>query len=155
MDFFHGVVRDYLRASPTRFVNAECLLRLDETPNPRKDRHWYCDFLTIDFSDRTVYLCEVTYARNPQALLKRLRAWLQHWQLLKLGIRRDCQVDETWTFAVWLFLPEAAQTVVNAKVEAMLSEFQPPDRPSIRFETTESVLPWKYRSWNGRAYAKA
>jgi hypothetical protein len=42
MDYFQGVVTEYLRADRTIFVNTECLIQLDGGDPPGKGRHWYC-----------------------------------------------------------------------------------------------------------------
>ncbi len=45
MDYYQGVVTDYLRADRAMFVNTECCIQLDEGNNPDAfpGRHWYCD----------------------------------------------------------------------------------------------------------------
>jgi hypothetical protein len=62
MDYFQGVVTEFLRADRAMFVNTEYLIQLDPGTSLGKGRHWYCDALTINFKDSTVYLCEVTYS---------------------------------------------------------------------------------------------
>ncbi len=41
MDYFQGVVTEYLRAKRSVFVNTEFMISLDEGDKPKKDRHWY------------------------------------------------------------------------------------------------------------------
>ena len=42
MDYYLGVVTEYLRADRAIFVNTESLIQLDPGDVPVKDRHWYC-----------------------------------------------------------------------------------------------------------------
>jgi hypothetical protein len=42
MDYFQGVVTDYLRANRATFVNTECCIQLNPGPNPDTGGpHWY------------------------------------------------------------------------------------------------------------------
>lgn len=149
-DYFQQVVVEYLRSSRSRFVNSECLIQLDEGV-PKRQRHWYCDFMTIDFSTRSVYLCEVTFSRTCQSLLKRLTSWASHWPAITTAIYRDCEVPADWHIAPWLFVPEASMARIEAKL-AQSPEGTVPSMPLPLVTGLESVLPWKYRSWNGLPY---
>ena len=48
MDYFQGVVTDYLRANRSVFVNTECLIQLDEGNKQLKCRHWFCDAMAVN-----------------------------------------------------------------------------------------------------------
>jgi hypothetical protein len=67
MDYFQGVVTEFLRANRSTFVNTEYLIQLDEGKLPVKSRHWYCDALAVNFEESTVFLCEVTYSKTMSA----------------------------------------------------------------------------------------
>ena len=90
MDFFQGAVEDYLRADRASFNNPEFYLQRSEVYESGKS-NWYVDVLNINFRDETVYLCEVTYARNPMALRNRLLAWKENWEVVVAAIRRDAK----------------------------------------------------------------
>ena len=153
MDFFQGVVADYLRSSRTRFVNAECLIQLTPDNTLLKNAHWYCDFITVDLLERTAYLCEVTFARTSNSLLKRLNAWTSQWDQVRAAIVRDCAIPKEWEVKTWLFLPEASEVSVRVRVEKLLTQHAGVwTIPFPRITTLESILPWKYRSWNGTPY---
>ena len=149
-EYFQQVVVEYLRSSRSRFVNSECLIQLDADVT-KKQRHWYCDFMTIDFSNSTVYLCEVTFSRTLQSLLKRLTAWELNWAEIAAAIHRDCRIPTEWHITPWVFVPEASAEIMSTKL-AQLPNGIPPRMPAPIITTLESVLPWKYRSWNGIPY---
>jgi hypothetical protein len=86
MDFFQGAVEDYLRADRASFNNSEFYLQRSETYETGKT-NWHVDVLNVNFRDHTAYLCEITYARNPAALRKRLHAWAQNWPMDFLSAR--------------------------------------------------------------------
>lgn len=141
MDYFQGVVTDYLRANRATFVNTEFLLQLDDHPTaPKKDRHWYVDALTVNFKEKVLYLCEVSYAKSLWALINRLTEWEQHWNEIGGALVRDASVPETWDYKPWVFIPEGSASLFSAKTSGL----------SIAPKVThlESVLPWKYRDWN-------
>jgi hypothetical protein len=89
MDYFQGVVADYLSADRTVFVNPERRIQLHSNGPLRKGEHWYCDILAVNFRDSTVYLCEVTLSRTVAALLKRLREWNANWPAVRAAVARD------------------------------------------------------------------
>lgn len=152
MDYFQGVVEDYLRSRRSRFVNSECLIQLDPDKE-RKGRHWYCDFLTVDFSERTAYLCEVTFARGLQSLTKRLNAWISHWSEVRGAIFRDCGIPEDWAVATWLFVPHEYKAQILSRMKwPGQDDFAVPLMPEPRITSLEEVMPWKYRSWNGTRF---
>jgi hypothetical protein len=153
MDYFHRVVEEYLRSNRARFINSECLIQLDNGKDVRKDRHWYCDFLVVDFFDRTVYLCEVTFARGLQSLTKRLNAWSRHWPEVREAIFRECQIPMDWGVKPWLFIPESYEASVLSRIVCSpAADGHAASMPVPKLTTLESILPWKYRSWDGTHY---
>lgn len=154
MDYFQGVVTEYLRAKRSRFVNTEYMINLDADGSYKKDRHWFCDALTIDFADSTVYLCEITYAKSLNAVTARLQSWATNWGEVVASIRRDSSLRGDWIFVPRVFIPLELQGTLTPK----LGGLKRPELPSLQMPQPlitplEKVLPWKYRSWNGQAYA--
>ena len=148
MDFFEGVVIDYLRADRRAFVNTQCCIQLNEADNPdQSGPHWYCDALTVRPADSEVFLAEVSYAKNLDTLKTRLKAWNENWSQLKHAISRDSGVPPDWSVRVWLFVPES-------KIEKLVGFCQQLDAsqgdgmPDPRITPLEMVQPWNYRSWN-------
>lgn len=151
MDYYQGVVTDYLRADRAMFVNTECCIQLDEGDNPDKfpGRHWYCDAVAVNFRDRAVFLCEITYSSTQDALVKRLKAWHSHWDELRFALIRDLHVPKDWNVRPWAFIPEACHAVLERKLVPLAFEGTGSDgMPLPRVTFLESVAPWKYRSWN-------
>lgn len=150
MDYYQGVVTEYLRADRAMFVNTECCLQLNAAANPdNSGPHWYCDAVAVDFRESTVYLCEISYAKTLDALVKRLAAWHSHWPALCQAIARDCHVPATWHVRPWLFVPEERRSLLAAKLQAVVAsggDVSP--IAESRITNLEDVAPWKYRSWN-------
>jgi hypothetical protein len=105
MDFFQRATEDYLGADPASFNNPEFYLRRSEVYEAGKS-NWYVDILSVNFCEKTAYLCEVTYARNPKALRDRLVAWKENWTSVVAAIQRDAGVPLDWKVRVWVFCPE-------------------------------------------------
>jgi hypothetical protein len=146
MDYYQGVVIDYLRADRHVFVNTECRIQLNPGPNPDiTGPHWYCDAVAVDFRAETVFLCEITFSTTLRSLLKRLNEWSKDWSIVVQALKRDCHLPH-WPVRPWLFLPEL-------KVELLLKKL-PNDvgaqsgMPVPRITNLEVVQPWKYCSWN-------
>jgi hypothetical protein len=106
LDFYQGVVLDYLRADRAIFVNTECCIQLNENPNPdQSGPHWYCDAVAIDFRQPEVFLCEFSYAKQLASLTKRLKEWSQNWPEVRKALERDCKIPMGWQVRPWLFVP--------------------------------------------------
>jgi hypothetical protein len=153
MDYFQGVVTEFLRAKRSRFVNTEYMINLDIDGTYKRDRHWYCDAVAIDFADSTVHLCEITYSKTLHAVAKRLQLWCDHWPELVDAIRRDSSLLSTWDVVPRVFVPGSLELSLSARIAALKRPeacIHPMPQPIITL--LEDVLPWKYRSWNGEPF---
>jgi hypothetical protein len=148
LDYFQGVVVDYLRANRATFVNTECCIQLNAAENPdRSGPHWFCDALAVNLHDQRAYLCEITYSKTLGALAKRLAGWSASWQLLRTALVRDCGIPLEWPARPWIFVPNALETTLNqqlAKIHFGAEHAMP--YPKVTW--MEDVVPWKYKSWN-------
>ena len=155
MDYFQGVVTEYLRAKRTQFVNTEYMINLDPDGIYQKDRHWYCDAIAIDFADSTVHLCEVPYSKTLQSLLNRLQAWCNHWPGVIAAIRRDSALKGEWQVVPRLFVPDKQKGDLTKRVSGLKwPKEDTTQMPHPIITPLEQVLPWKYRSWNGRSFVE-
>ncbi|KAB8038529.1 hypothetical protein [Janthinobacterium aquaticum] len=150
MDYFQGVVTDYLRADRAMFINTECCIQLNPGHNPdRTGHHWYCDAVAVNFRTREVFLCEVSYSKSLNALLKRITGWNEHWTQLKQALVRDCAVPGDWHVQPWLFVPAELQPGLERKLALLpKTDGQGALVPTAKITALENILPWKYPSWN-------
>ncbi len=150
MDFFQGVVVDYLRADRAVFVNLECCIQLNDLPNPDiSGPHWYCDAVAIDLRRKEVFLCEISYEARLSSLTDRLKSWSEHWAGVCAALERDSGIPGGWPVRPWLFVPEAKVEILVARLGLMVgTDGAPVFKP--RITALESVQPWHYRSWNHR-----
>ena len=148
MDYFQGVVTEYLVADRTSYVNTELLIQLD-ADDTKKGRHWYCDAAAANFKESTLYLCEVTYSKTMSGLAKRLLAWNEHWPQLQAAVKRDCGIPESWRIQPWVFIPEAYYQALRAKIgvlEGAVNGVESMPYPKVTY--LEHVVPWKYVTWD-------
>lgn len=141
MDYYQGIVSEYLDADRSVFVNNECYLQLEPGNTPPKGTSWYCDIVAVNLRESAVYLCEVTFSVTLQALLDRLKAWDSNWDRLCAALQRDCSIPPGWKIQPWVFIPEDRRQILEAKHRSI-------KMPAPRVTHLESVVPWKYRSWN-------
>lgn len=146
VDYYQGVVVDYLRADRTVFVNTECCIQLHEGRTAAKNEHWYCDALAIDLRGPTVFLCEVSYANGLNTLLRRLKMWAPRWDDVRAALVRDSRVDPTWNVRPWLFVPKDLVKCLVRGLASVGAEKGVPFEP--RITTLESAQPWRYTSWD-------
>ena len=154
MDYFQGVVTEYLRANRSVFVNTECLIQLDEGDKQFKDRHWYCDAMAVNFKESTIYLCEITFSGTMQSLITRLQAWQANWDELVRAVLRDSGAPTHWKVQPWVFIPNKHHKLFTEK----LARVKPVNNteakmPQPRITHLESVLPWEYRTWDRKSDA--
>lgn len=148
MDYFQGVVIEYLRQDRSTFVNPECLIQLEPGNVPDKGRSWYCDVVAADFSESTLYLCEVSYSTTMSALSKRLKAWAEHWPGIRTALLRDCNMPKEWKVQPWLFVPRDLCAAIRRKMPAAHSHGSDgcAAMPVPRITTLEEVAPWTEQS---------
>lgn len=93
MDYYQGVVADYLRADRSVFLNTEFCLQVNDAPNPDlSGPHWYVDILAIDMELQAIFLCEITYSQSLSGLVKRLKAWQENWASIPPALHRDASL---------------------------------------------------------------
>lgn len=152
MDYFQGVVTEYLRANRATFVNTECCIQLNEGPNPDvSGPHWYCDAVAINLQEKQAYLCEISYSRSLDGLGRRLAGWAESWPLLRTALARDCGIPLDWKVRPWLFVPQGLEAVLLKQL-AKLPKLENADSqmPAAKVMWLEEVAPWKYKSWDRR-----
>ena len=148
MDYFQGVVTEYLVADRATYVNTELLIQLD-ADELRKGRHWYCDAAAANFKESTLYLCEVTYSKTMSALAKRLLAWSENWSELQEALRRDCGIPSSWRIQPWAFIPEIHHSALKAKIGLLENVENPLEgMPYPKITYLENVVPWRYVTWD-------
>lgn len=148
MDYFEGVVVEFLRADRALFVNTQCCIQLNEGLNPdTSGPHWYCDAVAVSIKDNAGYLCEITYATPPNTLFRRLEAWGSNWLQLRQALARESGIPAEWVVTPWLFVPADNR----AKVEAFVARLPRTLMPTPKLTELESVMPWQYRSWDRTA----
>lgn len=130
------VVSDYLSADRSMYINNECLLQLDHEKR-EKDRHWFCDILSIDMRESKAYLCEITIDKTLNSLLKRLESWDNNWGELRSALLRDCSIPLEWEVTPWVFIPAGRRDIFDKK-----NNFK--NFPSPFITHLESITPWLY-----------
>lgn len=148
MDYYEGVVVDYLRADRALFVNTEFCIQLSEGHNPDKGiRHWYCDAVVADFRSETAFLCEISYSAKLPALIKKLRDWRDNWESIRLALAREGHLPKDWLARLrpWLFVPEECTSLLRKELTG-IGNGSPVFIPIIT--PLEMVQPWRYCSWD-------
>jgi hypothetical protein len=150
MDYFQGVVTEYLRADRAMFVNTECCIQLNPGANPdRTGPHWFCDAVAVNLRDSEAFLCEVTYSKTLGALTKRLTNWAESWALLRVALTRDCGLVPEWPVRPWLFVPADLRKLLDQKLITIPNVGDEAGKmPFPKVTNLEDVTPWKYKSWN-------
>lgn len=156
MDYFQGVVTEYLRADRAMFVNTECCIQLNSGVNPDKSGpHWYCDAVAVNFRLRKVFLCEVSYSKSLSELMTRLMGWANNWGQLKQALERDCSLPDDWEVRPWLFIPHHLHATLDKKLATLYKvSGGVTNMPVPEITELEEVLPWVYKSWNRIPEAK-
>jgi hypothetical protein len=152
MDYFQGVVTEYLVADRATFVNTELLIQLDPD-EPKKGRHWYCDAAAVNIREKALFLCEVTYSKSMAALAKRFLAWDARWSDVRNALIRDCGIPDAWTIQPWAFIPESYNLKLRSGISSLSGERPIDAMPFPRITYLEQVVPWKYVTWDRKVAA--
>ena len=150
MDYYQGVVTEYLRADRAIFVNTECCIQLNPSSNPDcTGPHWFCDAVAVNLRDKEVFLCEITYSKTLSALVKRLSSWAATWGPLRSALSRDCGVNHEWPVRPWLFVPNDLRILLDLKLLKIMNVGNGAGQmPRPKITNLEDVTPWKYASSN-------
>jgi len=143
MDYYLGLVTDFLRTDRATFINTECSIQLGGTTLAKKDTQWSCGAVAVNLREEKIYLCEVTYSRTLDALLDRLRAWSTSWSAICQAVRRDCCVPEGFKIRPWVFIPDEYRRELPKK-KSLKSSDDYRKMPSPRITSLEDVAAWKY-----------
>jgi hypothetical protein len=145
VDYFQGVVLEYLRADRTCFVNPEFWIRGNPT-SPHDKPHWFVDVLAVQMKLQQVWLCEVTYAKQPRALIQRLKNWRTHWDTINQTLKEDTFIDKDWPVIPWVFGAPDTLKVVEPVLKDLFPEGQT--------KNLEKVLPWLYCTYDRKEETK-
>jgi hypothetical protein len=150
MDYYQGIVADYLSADPAMFVKPQCVIRLSAKGQPKKGEHWYCDILAVNLRTQTAYLCEVTYAQSLAALVKRLGDWAANWTAVRAALVRDNHVPSGWRVRPWVFVPGARVHAASQHI-ARIAALHDGDEemPMAKVTRLEDAPPWLYPAPHG------
>lgn len=147
MDYFQGVVTEYLRADRSVFLNTEFCLQINDAANPdQSGPHWYVDILAVDMHAKTIFLCEITYSQSLAGLMKRLKAWEDNWDGIPPSLQRDASLP-AWPVKPWVFIPTALIPSFQRQV-GLIGGPESRKMPAPVITPLEDTQPWKYRSWN-------
>lgn len=153
MDYYQGVVTEFLRADRAIFLNTECCIQLHPGASPEVGTHWYCDAVAINMREKHVFLCEITYSKTLDALVKRLMGWAANWSALRLALVRDLYVPSDWPVTPWVFIPSEREGLLERK----LARFAQPagdtssQMPKPKITHLERVSPWNYNAWDRKS----
>ena len=146
MDYFQGVVADYLKANRCTFINPEfCFSLGPDLATAPKGTSWWVDVLAVNFAEERAYLCEVSFSKTLAAMLKRLGQWSAKWDEVQTAVRRDAHLSEGWSMTPWVFVPEAQLSIIKARMP------QFPIKPPIT--ALEDTVPWKHCTWDRKLTA--
>ncbi|HQU03486.1 MAG TPA: hypothetical protein PLT25_02090 [Acidocella sp.] len=144
MDYYQGVVTEYLVKNKSVFINPEYELALN--PNQKihpKGTSWVIDILAVDFVQEAVFLCEVTYSRTQHALVHKMADWADRWSEISTAVRHQTHVPEYWRILPRVFVPKEFRDTFAAKVHQAW--------PELEIIALEDVAPWVKSSSLGNA----
>ena len=138
MPYYQDIVGDYLRAERTRFISPEYLLDLGHG-GPLSKGCWWIDVLAVDFKEKAIFLCEVSYSKTLTALVRRLRQWSDQWDAICPTLFEHTHVPNNWQITPWVFIPRDYRPVFDRKFKAVTSP-----RFAPRITDLEDTAPWKF-----------
>jgi|ERR1700733_1641987 len=144
MNYYETVVIDYLRADRSIFVNTEYCIQLEPGNPDTSGPHWYCDAVALDLCAKKIFLCEISYADKLADLTKRLQGWHDHWDQIRVALKRHCYLAEAWPIHPWLFIRQDHDTLMKKRLDQIANG--QPKKFDCKITHFEEVQPWLYSS---------
>jgi hypothetical protein len=138
MDYYQGIVADFLITRQSCFVSSEFLIDLSKGAAQTKGRSWWVDILAVDFKHKTIFLCEVSYSKTLAALAKRLQQWSDNWIEIRDTLFLLTSIPSDWTVRVRIFTPNELRDVYERQMKTLSA---PPF--DLQWEPLEEVVPWR------------
>jgi hypothetical protein len=142
-DFGQNAVVNYLRANRSIYTNTEYCLSLDHGKMLSK-RYWHSDVLVVAFHVKTIFLTEISFAKPPSLLMKRLQKWHNHWGEIPTLIIEDAKMDlpfPPWQVRPWIFVPKNQVPYIQKRLAQM---FKVEQRFKPIITATEMVQPDRF-----------
>ena len=107
--------------------------------------------LSVDFSGRTIWLCEVSFSKTLYALRSRFKQWSDNWEPLQQTLLAEIAVGSDWQIRPRAFTPENLKSVYDAGLQKIGPlAFDP------KWNALENTAPWRFpASSTLRAVARA
>ncbi len=131
MEYYQGIVADYVSADRATFVANEYLLELERGKQP----YWWIDTLAVSLKEETAYLCEVTFSKQLSKIAGKVRAFYENMEGISAALHREASIPSTWKITPWLFVPR-----LNGP--QLVERLQPALIAKITY--LEDVAPWIY-----------
>jgi hypothetical protein len=149
MSYYEEIVAEYLCSERTRFVSPSFNLDLGGAGPFGKGRNWWIDILAVDFEDQAVYLCEATFAQQPNYMFRRLKAWAALWSEIRENLFLVTHAPISWNVIPWVFAPANLESKIRQGIEAI------PNRPfDYKWRAFEEIVPWKRQQHSAIATAE-
>lgn len=134
-------------------MNTECCIQLHPGGSPEAGTHWYCDAVAINMRESQVFLCEITYSKSLDALVKRLTGWNSNWSALRLALVRDLCVPANWPVIPWVFIPSERHELLKLKLAKLARSISGTSNhmPEPKVTHLERVAPWNYNAWDRKS----
>jgi hypothetical protein len=146
---YEEIVAEYLCFERTRFVSPGFNLDLGGAGPLGKGRNWWIDVLAVDFRNETIYLCEATFAQQPNYMFRRLRAWAALWSEIRENLFHVTSAPSSWNVIPWIFAPANLESKIKQGIEAI------PNRPfGYEWTAFEDIVPWKRPQYSAIAAAE-
>ena len=149
MSYYEEIVAEYLCFERTRFVSPGFNLDLGGAGPLGKGRNWWIDVLAVDFKDEAIYLCEATFAQQPNYMFRRLRTWAALWLEIRENLFHVTHAPSSWDVIPWIFAPSNLESKIKQGIETI------PDRPfDCKWRSFEEIVPWKRPQYSAIAAAE-
>ena len=149
MSYYEEIVAEYLCSDRTRFVSPSFNLDLGGAGPFGKGRNWWIDVLAINFRNETLYLCEATFAQQPNHMFRRLKAWAALWSEIRENLFHVTHAPSSWNVVPWIFAPASLESKIKQGIEAI------PNCPfDCKWTAFEDIVPWKRPRYSAIAAVK-
>jgi hypothetical protein len=134
MDFYQGVVAEYVASNRAYFVSGEFMI-------PRKAGGYFLvDLVAISPSEQHVYLCEVTYSQRIANIIRKVKCYHQERDDIQAQLFKIAGISTNWKLMPWLFVLAKHHKTIDARLRVECPNWH------VRIDDLETVGPWNFPS---------
>lgn len=131
---YQEVVIQYITSDPAMLISEEYYITFEYAAGRYKT--FWVDALAVDIRQYILYLVEISYAKKPRALTRKMNEYAAYEDNIRAALAGGRGISEAWQLRPWAFILESASPYVLTRLERDAA-------PKLTF-IEHTPFPWIY-----------